>query len=224
MSSVVRQRDPGVLLRDISAWGGCNILLQIWKSLSRTCFETCFHHALRAASIAEWLHRHPPPRTEDIARRKLLPIAPVFPRRSSLAHLGSGSLPFLCARHGSRAVGPPPTTHQSGPPCRLQRRTDAISPFRGPHHGRGHHFWSHCLLDCQCTALMKKDGSHRPVAVGETLRRLTAKVLLAAVSEHTTGLRPAQLGFRTKSDCEAIVHAIRRWVRDGVFFFGREEG
>ena len=59
----------------------------------------------------------------------------------------------------------------------------------------------HCLLDRQCaslTALKKEDGSHRPVAVGDTLRRLTAKALLATVSEEVTRyLGPTQLGFGT---------------------------
>ena len=50
-------------------------------------------------------------------------------------------------------------------------------------------------------------GKHRPVAVGETSRRLTAKALLATVTQH---LHPAQLGLGTPSGCEAIVRSIRR--------------
>ena len=195
---------------DVGRLGHTSPTLEVaFKDLLRNMFPSCTesgkHCRIVAPSPAISNRRH--------CQKKAPPDCTGPPSLSSLAHLGSGSLPFLCARHGSRAVGPPPTTHQSGPPCRLQRRTDAISPFRGPHHGRGQHSWPHCLLDCQCTALRKKDGSHRPVAVGETLRRLTAKVLLAIVSEHTTALRPAQLGFGTKSDCEAIIHAIRRWGR-----------
>ena len=63
-------------------------------------------------------------------------------------------------------------------------------------------------------ALKKKDGGHRPVALGETRRRLTAKVLLTAVSDDVTPFpRPTQLGFATKNGCEATVHAIRRWLQ-----------
>ena len=51
------------------------------------------------------------------------------------------------------------------------------------------------------------------MVVRETIRRLTAKNLLATVSgDMTRDLRPTQLASGTKNGCEAIVHAIRRWV------------
>jgi len=66
-------------------------------------------------------------------------------------------------------------------------------------------------------ALSKKDRSVRPIAVGNTLRRLATKVgalpLTPALGEE---LRPVQLGFSTKGGCEAAVHAARRYLSDGV--------
>ena len=64
-------------------------------------------------------------------------------------------------------------------------------------------------------ALTKKDGGIRPIAVGNTLRRLAAKVGARPLS-HSLGseLRPVQLGYSTKGDCEAAAHSARRYLRD----------
>ena len=52
------------------------------------------------------------------------------------------------------------------------------------------------------------------MAVEETLRRLTAKALLATVSEDMTRyFRPTPLEYWRTHSCEAIVHAIRRWLQ-----------
>ena len=64
-------------------------------------------------------------------------------------------------------------------------------------------------------ALTKKDGGIRPIAVGNTLRRLAAKVGARPLS-HSLGneLRPVQLGFSTKGGCEAATHSARRYLKD----------
>ena len=64
-------------------------------------------------------------------------------------------------------------------------------------------------------ALTKKDGGIRPIAVGNTLRRLAAKVGARPLS-HSLGseLRPVQLGYSTKGGCEAAAHSARRYLRD----------
>jgi hypothetical protein len=63
-------------------------------------------------------------------------------------------------------------------------------------------------------ALKKKDSGLRPIAVGNTLRRLAAKAGLRQVS---TGLgaelRPVQLGFGTQGGCEAAVDAASEFIR-----------
>jgi len=63
------------------------------------------------------------------------------------------------------------------------------------------------------TALAKPDGGLRPVAVGETLRRLVGKVLASVVSEDIKSyLEPLQVGVGTKGGCEAVVHVVRQWL------------
>jgi hypothetical protein len=62
------------------------------------------------------------------------------------------------------------------------------------------------------TAFYKSDGGIRPIAVGDTLRRLSAKCATHSVQEKFAGVfRPAQLGFGTPGGCEAAVHATRRF-------------
>ena len=62
-------------------------------------------------------------------------------------------------------------------------------------------------------ALAKKDGGIRPIAVGNTLRRLATKVVLRS---HTRELRdhlePTQLGVGTPSGSEAALHATRKYI------------
>ncbi len=62
-------------------------------------------------------------------------------------------------------------------------------------------------------ALAKKDGGVRPIAVGNTFRRLATKVglkpLSAGLGQH---LRPVQLGFGTSGGCEAAVHATHTYL------------
>jgi hypothetical protein len=63
------------------------------------------------------------------------------------------------------------------------------------------------------TALNKKDGGIRPIAVGSTLRRMVAKVACRRVNQNMGALlQPHQLGFGTKGGAEAIVHSGRRYV------------
>ena len=63
------------------------------------------------------------------------------------------------------------------------------------------------------SALGKKDGGVRPIAVGNTLRRLAVKVgsrpMVANLGE---SLRPIQLGVSTRGGCEAAAHATRRYL------------
>ena len=60
-------------------------------------------------------------------------------------------------------------------------------------------------------ALRKPNGSLRPVAVGETLRRLCSKVCveLMGSSLHSI-LEPVQFGVQTRFGCEAVVHTTQQ--------------
>ena len=61
----------------------------------------------------------------------------------------------------------------------------------------------HRLVDRQRLAHAVEEGQHRPVAVGETLRRLAVEALLATVAKDTTVcLQPSQLGFGTQNGCQ----------------------
>lgn len=62
-------------------------------------------------------------------------------------------------------------------------------------------------------ALDKKNGGIRPIAIGGTFRRLTAKCASAfAVSKLAPLLAPHQLGVGVPGGCEAAVHATRRFL------------
>ena len=65
------------------------------------------------------------------------------------------------------------------------------------------------------TALEKKGGGIRPIAVGCTLRRLVAKVASASVREAMADLlAPHQLGFGVKKGPEAAVHVARLYLHN----------
>ena len=54
----------------------------------------------------------------------------------------------------------------------------------------------------------KKDGGVRPIAVGETLRRLVSKCAVASVRRDAVSiLAPLQLGFGVRGGCESIILA-----------------
>ena len=64
-------------------------------------------------------------------------------------------------------------------------------------------------------AAFKKSGGHRPIAVGETLRRWTAKCIAKkATAETASYLRPLQLGVGVKGGAEAIIHAAKTLFHD----------
>jgi len=62
-------------------------------------------------------------------------------------------------------------------------------------------------------ALSKKDGGLRPIAIGYTLRRLTAKIANTyATKKMSATLSPLQLGVGTAGGMEAAVHATRQYL------------
>ena len=62
-------------------------------------------------------------------------------------------------------------------------------------------------------ALRKKDGGVRPIAIGNTLRRLISKVAVRGCSERCSNLlRPNQLGFGVRMGAEAAIHATRSFI------------
>jgi hypothetical protein len=62
-------------------------------------------------------------------------------------------------------------------------------------------------------ALLKKDGGIRPIAVGNSLRRLVSKTACQLVQEEAkTYLSPNQLGFGVRSGAETAIHAASHYI------------
>ena len=62
-------------------------------------------------------------------------------------------------------------------------------------------------------ALPKDDNDLRPIAVGESLRRLTSKCLCATVKDFVKDLlTPLQVGVSCPLGAESAVHVVRQYV------------
>ena len=76
--------------------------------------------------------------------------------------------------------------------------------------------FTHIFYGGKLTALSKKDGGVRPVAVGLLFRRLCSKLATASAREDAVSfLRPLQVGFGVRGGCEAAIHAARSFVVEG---------
>jgi len=66
------------------------------------------------------------------------------------------------------------------------------------------------LGSCTLIALAKPDGTIRPIAIGEVLRRLAGKAICYQLKEDMCKFFfPSQYGVQTRGGCEQIVHTIR---------------
>ena len=66
-------------------------------------------------------------------------------------------------------------------------------------------------------AANKKSGGHRPIAVGETIRRWAAKCLARkAIEDVRNHFAPHQLGVGVKGGCEALIHAANTIFNDNT--------
>ena len=56
----------------------------------------------------------------------------------------------------------------------------------------------------------------RPIAVGETLRRLVGKTVMAALAVYAAGtnMLPLQLGVAVEGACETTTIAMQHWVNE----------
>ena len=65
------------------------------------------------------------------------------------------------------------------------------------------------------TALQKKEGGIRPIAVGSTLRRLAAKCIGSGMSQPMgASVTPLQLGYGIPRGAEAAAHAARLYLNN----------
>jgi hypothetical protein len=68
------------------------------------------------------------------------------------------------------------------------------------------------LAGAKLVGLPKAEDDLRPIAVGESLRRLTAKCLCArAQAKVVQSLSPEQFGVGLPGGGEALVHSVRQW-------------
>lgn len=74
------------------------------------------------------------------------------------------------------------------------------------------------LFGARLVALSKVGGGVRPVAVGETLRRVAAKLLMSEVGKEAASLliRDGQVGVAVESGADAMIHAVRRFIDAGL--------
>jgi len=80
--------------------------------------------------------------------------------------------------------------------------------------GEAHADVSPWLCGALLSALPKKDGSARPIAVGEVIRRLAAKTLCAAYQEQARGyLWPLQIGVAQPLGTEVGLQVARQWCQ-----------
>ncbi|KPJ12288.1 Retrotransposable element SLACS 132 kDa protein [Papilio machaon] len=72
------------------------------------------------------------------------------------------------------------------------------------------------LYGANLCALRKMDGGIRPIAVGNTIRRVASKICCRHILQDLQQeFQPTQLGFGTKGGCEAAVHAARTFLKQG---------
>ena len=85
---------------------------------------------------------------------------------------------------------------------------------------------SPCLAGATLVALAKPEGGLRPIAIGETLRRLVAKCLCEVAKESSQDLSwPLQEGVSIPGGSESAIHVVRQWWErnsdagyKGIFF------
>ncbi|KAJ2952400.1 hypothetical protein O0L34_g6708 [Tuta absoluta] len=79
--------------------------------------------------------------------------------------------------------------------------------------GKVNHEFTDLFYGASLVALNKKDGGIRPIAVGNTFRRLASKICCKNVRAFLSSkFEPKQLGFAIKGGCEAAVHATREFL------------
>ena len=104
--------------------------------------------------------------------------------------------------HLQEAVGCPSSDCANQVLSSLTRFVNLLSAGKAPSLVLPH------LCGATLLACRKKNGGHRPIAVGEVLRRLTSKCLASASRRSAiTTLTPLQLGVGVKGGCEVVIHA-----------------
>ena len=146
----------------------------------------------------------PSPRVENVARRKILASPSPQPFRSHWSKKPSFPLRQGTRQQDRRAFAHN-TSREASSGVTETSSCDPSTPL-----DEGNVPGPHCLLDCQCLfdSIAKGGRWHRRVAVGETLRRLTAKAILVTVSDDTSAQRswgssmPSDVGVKNHNNHE----------------------
>lgn len=169
-----------------------------------------------AGTQREMLSKHPAPCSDDVA--PLLPgvrlprhcsADEVMKAIKSFPPASSGGCDGLTAQHllDLLAVGGEVRRLLLGS---LSRVCDLIARGQVAEDARNLVFGSWLV------AASKPGGGLRPIAIGGTLRRLTAKILLLRIRGAAAAyLNPRQLGFATKGGCEIAIHSARTYLAEG---------
>ena len=132
--------------------------------------------------------------------------------------------------HPSQPAPAVPEWHQLPPPPDLVSDVvaQAVRSFPagtapGPSQLRPQHLLEACaaydrvapfLGGASLVAVPKPNGAPRPIAIGETLRRLVGKCMMGTVKQETAQyLWPAQAGVAIPAGVESVVHTARAWVQ-----------
>ena len=122
-----------------------------------------------------------------------------FPKASAAG--GSG----LTATHLDELFSVPSTEQETGLAPGLAKLLTTLARGAAPEE------LAPWIAGAPLTALLKPDGTIRPISVGETLRRLVSSILLLRVAKKAKEfLQPFQFGVATKGGAEAILYAARR--------------
>ena len=164
--------------------------------------------SLSPAILQEMLNKHPQapppsvpldpaPQSVNLSEAILFKGVRSFPNGSSPGPSG------LCPSHLREAVMCPSPDGANFALSALTRFTNLLAAGQAPPSVLPH------LCGATLLASPKEKGGHRPIAVGEVLRRLTSKCLaMVCRSLAFSSLTPLQLGVGVKGGCEVIVHAV----------------
>jgi len=160
----------------------------------------------------------------------LLELKKLHPQSAPTPASSAGLLPAaptFCTNLVAKTVNTFPEDSAPGPSgARAQHLKDALTPAdKGPvlealtpltqllANGCAPREVAPFLAGAGLVALPKAKGGVRPIAVGELLRRLTAKLLCAEVKDEAHSYTfPAQVGVATPLGAETAVHVVRQWM------------
>ena len=177
-------------------------------------------HTATPAVAEELLLKHPqecPPTDGDFEapHDASLPPLPQYHKFSETEVMGALlSFPKAVAAGGS-AFSATHLTELLRVPCMkdrglLSHLTEMVNTLAV---GKAPESMSQWIASAPVTPLKKRDNGVRPIAVGETLRRLVGKVWMKRIKKKAVDiLGDSQVGVATKGGSEALVHAVQSAV------------